>query len=163
MATPKKRDKVTRRKVKVIGQQQYIDPTTGELKDFQVINIEERDANFHKFWLFNIIQSLDLIGNQKTRFAFWLIEQMDDENKVCLTLRQMAEQSHISLETVRVTVKALIESDFLVRHNIGVYKVNPNCIFKGGKEDRIRVLLDYKTTKEHKKHQESQSNQNDGE
>ncbi|HDR8306450.1 TPA: replication/maintenance protein RepL, partial [Bacillus cereus] len=28
-----------------------------------VINVEERDANFHKLWLGHIIQSLDLIGN----------------------------------------------------------------------------------------------------
>ena len=147
MATPKKQNKVTRKKVKVVGLQQYIDSKTGEVKDFQVINIEERDANFHKFWMFNVIQSLDLIGNQKTRFAFWLIDQMDDENKICLTLRQMAEKTGISLETVRITVKALIESDFLVKHNMGVYKVNPNCIFSGGKEARVRVLLDYQESK----------------
>lgn len=144
----RKINRVTRKKVKVIGHRQYIDPTTGELNDFQVINIEERDANFHKFWMFNVVQSLDLIGNQKTKFAFWLIDQMDDENKVCMTLRQMAEKSGVSLETVRVTVKALMESDFLVKYNMGVYKINPNCVFKGGKEDRIRVLLDYQNSKE---------------
>ncbi len=147
MATLKKQNKVTRKKVKVVGLQQYIDSKTGEVKDFQVISIEERDANFHKFWMFNVIQSLDLIGNQKTRFAFWLINQMDDENKICLTLRQMAEKTEISLETVRITVKALIESDFLVKHNMGVYKINPNCIFSGGKESRVRVLLDYQESK----------------
>ena len=138
---------VTRKKVKVIGTQQYIDPTTGEYKDFNVINIEERDANFHKLWILNIIQSLDLIGNQKTRFAFWLIDHMDSENKICLTLRQMSQESKISLETVRLTVKSLIESDFIIKQNMGVYRINPNCIFKGGKENRCRVLFDYHTNK----------------
>ena len=140
--------KVTRKAVKVVGTQQFIDPKSGEVQDFQVINIEERDANFHKFWMFNIIQSLDLIGNQKTRLAFWLIDQMDSENKICMTLRQMAEKTGISLETVRVTMKALVESNFIVKHNIGVYKINPNCIFSGGKQDRIRVLLDYQESQE---------------
>ncbi|EFF7471842.1 replication/maintenance protein, partial [Escherichia coli] len=105
--------KTTRKKVKVVGKKQYIDPETNELKDFQVIDIEERDANFHKIWLSNVIHSLDLIGNQKIKFAFWLIDQANKENEITLTLRQMSELSKISLETVRLTVKSLIESDFL--------------------------------------------------
>lgn len=133
----------TRKKVKIIGSREFIDATTGEKKEFNVIDIEERDANFHKFWMYNIICSLDLIGNQKIKFAFWLIEQMDSENKVCFTMRQMASKSGISLETVRVTIKSLISSNFLVRQNIGVYRVNPDCIFKGGKSARLRVVLDY--------------------
>ncbi|WP_201475971.1 replication/maintenance protein RepL, partial [Escherichia coli] len=102
---------------------QYLDPTTGEVSDFQVINIEERDANFHKIWLSNVIQSLDLIGNQKIRFAFWLMDQANKDNEITLTLRQMSELSKISLETVRLTVKSLIESDFLRRKNMGVYQI----------------------------------------
>ncbi|MDC5273948.1 replication/maintenance protein RepL, partial [Acinetobacter baumannii] len=99
----------TRKKVKIVGKKQYLDPTTGEVSDFQVINIEERDANFHKIWLSNVIQSLDLIGNQKIRFAFWLMDQANKDNEITLTLRQMSELSKISLETVRLTVKSLIE------------------------------------------------------
>lgn len=132
----------TRKKVRVIGTEQYVDKD-GEIRDFQVIDIEERDANFHKIWLGHIVQSLDIIGNQKTKLAFWLLDQMDRENKVCMTLRQMSDKSCISLETVRVTIKALIESNFLVRHNMGVYKINPDCIFAGGKNARMDVLLKY--------------------
>ncbi|EBF2170966.1 replication/maintenance protein [Salmonella enterica subsp. enterica serovar Newport] len=133
----------TRKKVKVIGKKQYLDPDTGEMSDFQVINIEERDANFHKIWLSNVIQSLDLIGNQKIRFAFWLMDQANKDNEITLTLRQMAEGSKVSLETVRLTVKSLIDSDFLRRKNIGVYQINPESIFKGGAGNRLNVLLSY--------------------
>lgn len=52
-----------------------------------------------------------------------------------------------SLDTVKRTVAALIESDFLVRYNIGVYQVNPDVIFKGGKMNRLNVLLEYGNTK----------------
>lgn len=133
----------TRKKVKVIGTQEYVDTCTGEVKQFQVIDIEERDANFHKLWLGHVINSLDLIGNQKTKLAFWLLDQMDSENKVCMTLRQMATASKISLETVRVTIKALMDSDFLIRHNQGVYLINPDMLFKGGQSRRMNVLLSY--------------------
>ena len=64
----------TTKKVKVIGTRKYIKQDSGEIEDFQVVNIEERDFNFHKIWLNHIINSLDLIGNQKTRLAFWIVD-----------------------------------------------------------------------------------------
>ena len=36
----------TRKKVKVVGTETYINQKTGELQEMQVIDIEERDANF---------------------------------------------------------------------------------------------------------------------
>jgi hypothetical protein len=134
----------TRKTVKVVGSETYINQLTGEIKEMQVISVEERDANFHKLWLEHIVHSLDIIGNQKTKFAFWLLENMNRDNQITFTLRQMAERSKISLDTVRLTVKALIESGFIIRINWGVYQVNPNVIFKGGKYDRLNVLLTYK-------------------
>ncbi|WP_281042439.1 replication/maintenance protein RepL [Selenomonas infelix] len=46
---------VTRKKVKVVGTETYIKQDTGELREMQVIDIEERDANFHKLWLGHIL------------------------------------------------------------------------------------------------------------
>lgn len=89
--------RTTRKKVKIVGKQEYIDPKTGEAKEFQVIDIEERDANFHKFWMFNIIQSLDLIGNQKMKVAFWLMDNMNIQNQIVFTQRQMAEKNRSEL------------------------------------------------------------------
>nr|CRY93664.1 hypothetical protein [uncultured prokaryote] len=134
---------VTRKKVKVIGTETYIKQETGEITEMQVMSIEERDANFHKIWLEHIIHSMDIIGNQKIRFAFWLLDQMNSENQITMTYRQMSEKSGISLDTVQRTIKALIDSDFLKRYNIGVYQVNPDVIFKGGKTDRLNILLEY--------------------
>lgn len=104
-------------------------------------------GDFHKIWLQHIIQSFDLIGNQKTKLAFWLIAEMDSENKICYTLRQMSEKSGISLETVRITIKTLIDGEFLVKQNQGVYRVHPDRIFKGGSNNRMNVLLQYNQAK----------------
>lgn len=133
----------TRKKVKIVGTETYINQTTGAISEMQVVSIEERDANFHKIWLEHIIHSMDIIGNQKIRFAFWLIDQMNSENQITMTLRQMAKESGMSLDTVRRTMQALTESGFLKRYNLGVYQVNPEVIFKGGKNSRLNVLLQY--------------------
>lgn len=133
----------TRKKVKVIGTETYIKQATGELKEMQLIDIEERDFNFHKVWLQHILNSIDLIGNQKTKLAFWIIEHLNKENQLTMTQRQIAQKSGISLDTVRLTMKALLESNFLVKQNIGVYMVNPDVVFKGGKTDRLNILIQY--------------------
>lgn len=135
--------KTTRKKVKILGKQEYIDPKTGEHKEFQVIDIEERDANFHKFWMFNIIQSLDLIGNQKMKVAFWLMDNMNGQNQIIFTQRQMSEKIGVSLDTVRKTITSLVDSGFLKKQGMGVYIVNPDCIFKGGKGARLNILYQY--------------------
>jgi hypothetical protein len=137
----------TRKKVKVIGTENYIKQDTGEIKEMQVINVEERDFNFHKVWLSHIINSIDLIGNQKTKLAFWIIENLNKENQLIMTQRKIAEKTGMSIQTVSLTIKALIESNFLVKINSGAYRVNPNVLFKGGKTDRLNVLIEYSNEK----------------
>lgn len=137
----------TRKKVKVIGTETYIKQDTGEIKDMQVVSLEDRDFNFHKVWLQHILNSIDLIGNQKTKLAFWIIEHLNKENQLTMTQRQIAKKSGISIDTVRLTMKALIETNFLVKQNMGVYFVNPDVLFKGGKTDRMNILLEYHNVK----------------
>ena len=134
----------TRKKVKVIGTETYINQQTGELQEMQVIDIEERDANFHKLWLGHILQSIDLIGNQKTRLAFWILDHLDSNNLLPMTQRQIANKSGISYQTVSRTLQSLIDSNFLQRINQGAYRVNPDVLFKGGKNARMNVLLQYR-------------------
>ena len=69
---------------------------------------------------------------------------LDKENKICMTFRQIADASGMSYQTVYRTMNALIESDFLVRINQGSYRVNPDVLFKGGKNDRLNVLIKYR-------------------
>lgn len=133
----------TTKKVKVIGTRKYINQDSGEIEDFQVVNIEEIDFNFHKIWLNHIINSLDLIGNQKTRLAFWIVDNLDKENKLTMTYRQISEKSGISYQTVSRTMKSLIESNFLQQINQGAYRINPNIIFKGTRSGRLNVLYQY--------------------
>ena len=138
------KDKTTRKKVKSIGKETYIKQDTGEITDMQVINIEERDFNFHKIWLEHILTSIDIIGNQKTRLAFWIMNNLDKENRLIMTQRMIAEKTKMSTKTVTETLKALISSNFLQKVQSGVYRVNPNIVFKGGKNQRIDVLLQYR-------------------
>lgn len=138
-------NKTTSKKIKVIGTQQYINANTGEIEDFQITNIQDRDFNFTKVWLNSILQTLDMLGNQKTKVAYHIIDNLNKENQYIGTQRQIAERTGISLKTVSVTVKALLNSDFLRTLSNGVYCVNPDVLFKGSRTSRLNVLHQYNT------------------
>src|SRR5699024_9818623 len=121
----------------------FIDASTGEKETMQVTNIEERDANFHKIWLGHMLESLDMIGNQKIRVAMFIMENINKENELIMTYRVIAEKTNTSLQTVSETMKTLQESNLLSKIRNGYYRVNPDVIFKGGRNDRMNVLLRY--------------------
>lgn len=138
----------TRKKVKVVGTKNYIDAETGEIYSMNVVTVEERDCNFHKLWLGHIIESLDLIGNQKISLCLWIMEHLDRENRLIYTYRRMEKATGISYKTIAETMKVLMDSNFLTQIQSGVYQVNPNVIFKGGKNDRLNVLIQYNEARE---------------
>lgn len=113
----------------------------------QVISIDEKDVNFYKIWLGHIVQSLELIGNQKIKVVSFLLENMDYENKICMTLRQMSVKSKISIDTISKTVNALKKANFIKAINVGAYQINPDTIFKGSKNKRLNVLYQYQQIK----------------
>src|SRR5699024_11397770 len=90
-----------------------------------------------------IVESHDMIGNQKIRVAMVIMENMNKETELIMTYRVIAEKTNRSLQTVAETMKALQESNLLSKIRKGYYRVNPDVIFKGGRNDRMNVLLRY--------------------
>ena len=150
-----KTPKPTHKKVKIVGEKQFIDPTTNTVESFNVIQMEDSDFNFHKLWIANIIQALDIVGNQKARLLFWITEHLDYNNKLIYTYRRIVKATGISYQTVADTMKALIDCNFMTKLQDGVYIINPDCIFKGSHKNRMSVLIQYsKTIEENKKEEE---------
>lgn len=133
----------TTKKVKFVGTEQFINATTGELIDMTVTSIEDRDFNFTKIWMKNFIATMDIVGNQKTRFCYWIIDHLNRDNILLGTQRTLAEESGISLQTVNITMKLLMDADFLRKKSSGVYIVNPDIVFKGTKNKRMNILNQY--------------------
>ena len=109
----------TTKKQKFVGFKNLYDPETGKNYPVQMNILEERDFNFHKVWLQHLVNSLDGISNQRLRLAFWIIDNLDRENKLTMTQRAIAEKSGMSLNTVTKTMRALQEGTpaFLVKIN----------------------------------------------
>lgn len=146
-AKPEKKPKqpTTSKKVKVLGIQEFVNTETGELVQMQVTNVEERDFNFAKVWLKNFISTLEMVGNKKTTIAFWIIDNLDKENRLIATTRKIAEETGTSLFTVATTMKILQDADFLRMQQSGVYLVNPNIVYKGTHQSRLNILTQYQS------------------
>jgi len=146
--------KTTTKKTKIIGTQQYVNATTGEVEEHQVIQMTNTDFNFEKIWLMHVLESLELIGNKKIKVLNYLLENKDSKNLVIATQRAIAEELEISKTTVSETIIALQESNFITQTQRGVYRINPDKLFKGSKNSRMNVLLKYE--KEKNKNRENQ-------
>lgn len=135
----------TSKKQKFVGCKEFLDPSTNEVVPMQVIQVEDRDFNFHKVWLKNLIMSLDGISSQRLKLAFWILDHLDSENKLVMTQRAMAQKSGMSLDTVMKTMKALQSGNpaFLQKINSGAYRVNPNVIWKGSFDKRMGICFNY--------------------
>jgi DNA-binding Lrp family transcriptional regulator len=140
---PEKRKKSTSKKTRVIGNQQYVNASTGEVEHFQVISIEERDANFQKIWLGHVLAAVDELSNAKMKLLFFLLEESSKlENIIVMTIREIAAKTGFSLQTVVSTLGALEKHD-IIRRKTGVIMLNPGVIFRGTYGKRMNVLFKY--------------------
>ena len=135
--------KSTSKKTKVVGTQTYVNTATGEVEDFKVINIEERDANFQKIWIGHVLSAIDEISNAKMRLLFFLIEESSKlENIITMTVNEICNATGISKQTV-VTTLITLEKHDVIRRKTGVVMLNPNVVFRGNYGKRMNVLLRY--------------------
>lgn len=137
----------TFKKQKLVGFTELYDKDGNPIPS-QIVTVEDRDFNFHKVWLEHLIMAFDGITNQKLKLAFWIINNLDYENKLVMTQRTIAEKSGMGIATVSRTMRELQQGEipFLQRINSGAYRVNPAVIWKGGHNKRMSVIFQYTNT-----------------
>ena len=133
----------TEKKSKVIGTQNYINQTTGEIVEMNVVETTSTDFNFEKIWLGHIMQALDCLGSQRIKVVTWLLENKDNDNRVIARQTDIAEGANVSKQTVTDVISTLIANDIMKMVHRGVYILNPNVIFKGNHGKRMDVLIRY--------------------
>ena len=142
--------KQTTKKMRIVGTESYTNSKTGEIKEMQVIEMQDRDFNFEKIWIAHILESLEAVGNKKIKVLNTLLAMKNRDNQIIATQRIIGERAKVSVPVVNETIKILMASDFLIKQAAGVYMINPDVIFKGGMSNRMNVLIEYKKEKETK-------------
>jgi len=151
MTKTNKKRQVTRKPIKVSERREIVDKQTGEVVDEYVFKIEERDANFHKLWLWHLAAALDLIGNQKIKILSHILENTRQDNIFIGSQQAIADATETATQTVTITMKMLMVADIIKMQQRGVYMINPDVIFRGDAKKRMNILYEYHDTSKEKK------------
>ena len=136
--------KTTSKKVRTIGTESYISVNTGELHHMNVVEVEERDANFLKLWVSTILSAVDELSSQRLKVVFWLVKEAGkNRNVITKTTRELSEEIGASRTTIIETLKILERNDIL-RRKTGVIFMSPDVVYKGSRNGRLEVLTRYK-------------------
>lgn len=144
------------KKQKIIGKQNYINTGTGEVIETVVVekNIEQ-DFNFFKVWIMDLMNVLELVGSKKMKVVNHILDNLNvRENLFIGTHVEISKKLNISRPVVSQTFKILIDSNLLVKKNIGVYMLNPDIIIKGSTGKRLNLLIKYNELKNDKNKEE---------
>ena len=132
------------KKLTVCGRKSYTDNETGEVEIFNVIRVEDTDANFQKLWLGHVLDAIDELGTAKIKVLSYLLEKRHPITNILIkTVREIAKELKISMGTVSVTLSTL-EKHEIIKRRTGSIFVNPDVIFKGAHKNRLNVLIEYR-------------------
>jgi len=94
----------TTRKLKTVGTETYINASTGELHEMNVVEVQEKDANFLKMWVSSILAAVDELSSQRLRIVFWLVEEAgQNRNVITKTTRELSEEIGASRTTMNLS------------------------------------------------------------
>ena len=127
----------------VVGHDEYVNQRTGQIEEFAVIRVQQADFNFEKIWLYRLIEALDLAGGAKIKVLMWMIDQRDRENRVIATQARIAEEVGVSRRTVSDLLSEMKSDGLVSSPQSGVYRLDPNLIWKGRHTTRMNVLMTF--------------------
>jgi len=146
-----KKEVSTKKLLKSVSVDEYINKETGEIEQVGRFVLEDKDFNFEKIWISHLLQSMEALGSKKLKVAMFLLSVKDDDNYVNLTYQEMMDYTKISRQTITDTIKILIQENFMKKIRNGKYLINPDIMFKGGKNKRMNIMLTYQTSDEKEK------------
>lgn len=120
---------------------QQINPETGEiigeLRKVDVVVKEVPRTGFSITYLSTIINLIDSIGNKKMQVVKYILSKMDSNNILLQTVREIAEGSKCSVQTVNDTLK-LLEQAGIIARKTGAIMLSPKLVHKGNaKKERF--------------------------
>lgn len=112
---------------------------TGEVKEVDVLFKEIPRTGFAITYLSSIIQMIESIGNKKMQVVKYVLQNMDSNNKLSETVREIAKGADCSIQTVQETL-SLLQSVGIIARKTGTVMLSPKLVHKGNAK-RERFLM----------------------
>jgi len=134
------------RKVQV-GYETYMNTETGELVEMPKFVIKGGDINFEKVWIWHLCEAYELVGNKAIYVLNYFFQNRDQNNLVIGSQRKIADALGVSPTTVASITAKLKANNILSMPQQGVYRINPEVMWKGSHHSRMQILYEYRSEK----------------
>lgn len=119
-----------------------VDSTGKLLSEPKEVNILVKNISRNGFaitYLADLVRMIDTIGGKKMTVIKYILKNMDSNNKLSETQREIAKHCGVSLKTVTETLNLLEDANFIAKKT-GTVMLSPKIAHKGNKQ-RERYLL----------------------
>lgn len=111
----------------------------GAPKEVDVVIKKISRNGFMITYLGSLVQMLDALGGKKMQVVKYILQNMDSNNKLSETTKEIAKNSGASRATVSETLRLLEKVGFIAR-KIGTVMLSPKIVHKGSAK-KERYLL----------------------
>ena len=126
------------------GQRKLIDTETGEI--LHAGSDQEQRRQRLSQDLAGRDPGLDGRGWQRQiKVLMWLLSEADSQNQILATYKEIAEGSGVGIATVTRLMRALRKADVVTESRRSLWRLNPKVIFKGNHEQRLNVLIRFRS------------------
>ena len=113
----------------------------GEVIACDVISKSSNDMQgWRRVIMADLLAAMDQIGNMKMKVLEYLINQMNSNNEINTTYRNIQTETGISLQTITETFKALRNSNLIKKHK-SIYVLNCSIISAYGSQEKNKYLM----------------------
>ncbi|MDR0880913.1 MAG: replication/maintenance protein RepL [Clostridioides sp.] len=91
----------------------------------------------------NYVKVMEKIYTKKDMIPILLIEMMDRDNRIRMTLDELSEKLSYPKTSLSSYFGKLKKMDFIKRVRNGEYMINPSISYKGSRMDRESLLTEY--------------------
>lgn len=130
--------------VHYVGTKKLVDLSTGEEFEAQTIVKSVGDSDFKKVFISEILDRLEEFSSSKMKFVFWLLNNVDKQNRIIGTYAQLAEKAQISVSTIKRVIPALKRADVIREITPSVLMLNPDIVAAVTSNRRGNLLVQYK-------------------
>lgn len=131
--------------VHYVGTKKLVDLSTGEEFEAQTIVKSVGDQDFKKVFISEILDRLEEFSSSKMKFVFWLLNNVDKQNRIIGTYAQLAEKAQISVSTIKRVIPALKRADVVREITPSVLMLNPDIVAAVTSNRRGNLLVQYKS------------------
>lgn len=131
---------------KYLGKRQLKDMSTGEVIEIDYIQKKvhhDLKGGWRRVYLADFLEVLLSIGNAKIKILEFLLSNLDSNNKLNLTMREVSKRTKISYQTTWNTFKE-VERAGLIKKVGTAWVVMPNFVSTFGSDKKnARLLTEY--------------------